>query len=150
MLPAFVELPGAPFAVLPPGIHWATMHEIKVRFAITPRRLWLWGGIEAVVAALRIAECQTMYLDGSYVTAKEEPEDFDGCWDPRGVAVSRLDPVLLDFSDGRKSQKAKYRGEMFIATTPGGIGGTFLDFFQTEEVTGARKGIVGLRLVTEG
>ena len=48
-----------------------------------------------------------MYLDGSFVTAKEFPSDFDGCWDPDGVDGAKLDPVLLVYDNLRAAQKAK-------------------------------------------
>ena len=63
-----------------------------------------------------------------------------------GVIAAKLDPVLLDFSDGRLAQKGKYRGELFIVVPANGSSGTFLEFFQTEKHTGALKGIVGVAL----
>lgn len=146
MLPSFIEVPGAPYPVLPPGIHWATMNEVAARFATTPRRVWLFEGLVQAVDVLSHAGCRRFYLDGSFVTAKESPGDFDGCWDPTGVVAARLDPVLLDFANGREAQKRKYRGELFVAGLPSGLTGTFLEFFQVEKHTGAAKGVVGLPL----
>lgn len=146
MLPPFMDAPEAPYAILPPGIHWATLEEIEVRFATSERRVWLFEGFVKVVDALQHAGCRRLYLDGSFVTGKDSPNDYDGCWDPIGVIGSRLDPVLLDFTNGRAAQKHKYRGEMFVVTQAGSPGETFLDFFQTERHTGGRKGIVGLQL----
>lgn len=146
MIPRFVELTGAPFPVLPPGIHWATMDEIKARFGQTPRRAWLFDGVLAVAEALRRASCERMYLDGSFVTQKAEPTDFDGCWDATNVVASLLDPVLLDFGNGRANQKLKYRGEMFVAGFTNSGTETFLDFFQRDKFTGAPKGILGINL----
>jgi len=58
-----------------------------------------------------------------------------------------LDPILLDFSNGRAAQKAKYLGELFPAETPeGSTGRTFLEFFQIDKQTGRPKGIVGINL----
>jgi DNA-binding XRE family transcriptional regulator len=105
MIPQFCSVPGAPFVILPPGIPWASLPEVEARFAINPRRKWLFEGISQVMDALHLAGCKTVYLDGSYVTAKPQPADFDGCWDPVGVVASRLDPVLLDFANGRAVQK---------------------------------------------
>lgn len=146
MLPLFVEVPGAPYPVLPPGIHWATMDEVAARFANSPCRAWLFEGLVQAVDALTDAGCRRLYLDGSFVTAKERPGDYDGCWDPTGVVAARLDPVLLDFVNGREAQKRKYRGELFVAGLHSGLTGTFLEFFQVEKHTGAAKGIVGLPL----
>jgi hypothetical protein len=150
MLPSFIRVPGAPYAVLPPGIHWATMEEVAARFAISPRRGWLYEGLIRAVEVLAGAGCRHLYLDGSFVTAKESPGDYDGCWDPTGVIAARLDPVLLDLSNGRAAQKQKYRGELFIADLADRPHGTFLEFFQIEKYTGAAKGIVGVRLDNGG
>jgi len=87
-----------------------------------------------------------MYLDGSFVTEKPKPNDFDGCWDPTNVVADLLDPVLLDFSNGRAAQKEKYRGEMFIASGLNGGAEPFLEFFQKEKLTGQAKGILGIDL----
>ncbi len=58
-----------------------------------------------------------MWLDGSFVTAKDEQADFDACWDPDGVDLDTLDPVLLDLSRGRAAQKARFGGELFPNVT---------------------------------
>jgi hypothetical protein len=146
MIPLFIEVPGAPYPVLPPGIHWATMDEVAARFATSPRRVWLYEGLVHAVAVLTHAGCRHLYLDGSFVTAKESPGDYDGCWNSAGVVAAKLDPILLDFTNGRAAQKRKYRGELFIAGAPKGPHGTFLEFFQVEKHTGAAKGIVGVPL----
>jgi hypothetical protein len=54
--------------------------------------------------------------------------------------------VLLDFSNKRAAQKAKYSGELFPATAPVGPGARFLDFFQQDKATGEPKGIVAIDL----
>jgi hypothetical protein len=146
MIPELVTVPGAAFSVLPPGVHFATLTEVETRFAITDHRRWLFEGILAVAEALRFANCAAMYLDGSYVSGKPHPNDFDGCWDPTGVDGSKLNPVLRDFSNRRENQKKRFRGEMFISSQTNGLDGTYFDFFQTEKDTGLRKGIIGIRL----
>ena len=92
------------------------------------------------------AGCNHVYLDGSFVTAKPHPGDYDGCWDHVGVDLAKLDPVLLDFTNKRAAQKAKYLGEMFIAGMPSGPGGPFVDFFQIEKFSGRPKGILRISL----
>lgn len=88
-----------------------------------------------------------VYVDGSFVTAKELPNDFDACWDPRGVRIADLDPALRTFDPGRATQKAKYLGELFPMTfAANSDGATFLEFFQTNRHTELPKGIVALDL----
>ena len=146
MIPPYVKLAGAPFRVLPPGIHWASLAEIDSRFGQSPHRAWLFEGVTKVAAVLQRANCARMYLDGSFVTEKILPNDFDGCWDAINVDVTRLDPVLLNFGDGRVAQKQKYRGEMFIANGQNSGVGTFLEFFQRERHTGLPKCLSGKKL----
>jgi hypothetical protein len=92
---------------------------------------------------LRKAGCRLVYLDGSFVTRKERPGDFDACWDVQNVDDARLDPVLWDFSRGREAQKQRFLGELFPAQLPGGATGkAFVDFFQINRMSGEPKGIL--------
>ncbi len=65
---------------LPRGIHKATVQEIKRRFGRgSTQRVELFEGITSVVRLLRRhkGSVRGLLLDGSYVTSKEQPEDFD-------------------------------------------------------------------------
>jgi len=130
---------------LPPGEHGADWADIEHAFTSTPWRRYLLDGLRRACAALAAAGCTRLWLDGSFVTDKELPADFDGCWDPAGVDPALLDPVLLDFTARRAAQKAKYGGELFPSTAPAGRHGrTFVQFFQVDKHTGYAKGIVVL------
>ena len=132
---------------LPPGVHWATWDELCNRLGTTPWRRRLLVGLRAGLENLRSAGCSTAYVDGSFVTSKPDPADFDACWDETGVDLQQLDPVLLTFAGERAAQKAKYAGEFFPSSVEAGQGqGAFLEFFQTDKDTGAQKGIVALDL----
>jgi hypothetical protein len=131
---------------LPPGVHGAGWAEIVERFGITPHRLELMRGLLVALRSLRDAGCLRAYLDGSFVTDKKIPVDFDGCWEIAGVDASRLDPVLLDFENGRAAQKARFGGELFLAETGADeLGTTFVRFFQQDR-SGEPKGIVAINL----
>ncbi len=132
---------------LPPGIHAATWGEFVARYGSTPHRLALLVGLKAALDALRTAGCGRAYLDGSFVTAKVTPGDFDGCWEVAGVDPDLLDPVLLIFANQRAAQKAKYGGELFPAETAADPAGTrFLDFLRRDKQTGDPKGIIAIDL----
>lgn len=136
-----------PAGNLPAGIHEATWNEIAMRYGSTAHRRRLLDGLKLALESLRDAGCRRAYINGSFVTAKDHPADFDACWEARGVDSRLLDPVLLDFSDRRRAQKASFGGEMFPAEVPADQAGTrFLDYFQQDKTTGARKGIVVLDL----
>lgn len=133
--------------LLPPGIHWATWQEISDRFGTNEHRKLLLAGLMEAFIALKIAGCHTAYIDGSFVTNKETPDDFDACWDPTNINPHRLDPVLLRFEPSRATQKAKYGGELFISTMrDGNQGPVMLEFFQSDKNSGKRKGIVAIDL----
>jgi len=142
VLPDFDELGN-----LPPGIHSGPWDELVARYGASARRLSLLGGLKQALDSLRAAGCRRAYIDGSFVTENSDPQDFDGCWEVAGVDPGRLDPELLDFTDRRATQKAKYGGELFPADLSADPAGTrFLDYFQQDKTTGKPKGIVALDL----
>lgn len=149
MIPSLVNPNQSPWPVLPAGIHVATMAEVEQVFATNPTRRQLFEGMRAAFVALRAAGCRKVYLDGSYVTAKPQPGDYDVCWDPVGVTREKIDPVFLDFSDKRKNQKLKYRGEFFPFSAEAEPGKTYLEFFQNDRFTGHSKGILSIDLTCE-
>lgn len=144
MIPAF-EVDGT----LPPGIHEAIWSEITERFGFTAYRQELLQGLKRALDSLRVAGCHTVYLDGSFVTAKPIPNDFDACWVRDGVDLELLDPELLDFKHARAAQKLRYGGELLplhsrrLTDKP-----SLLTFFQTNRETGAAKGVLAIDLRT--
>jgi hypothetical protein len=145
VIPLLIDI-GAPWKVLPPGLHDATFEEVRARFAINARRRELFKGLYRASKSLKSAGCTAIYLDGSYVTEKYIPGDFDLCWDPTGVDPSKLDPVFLVFKDKRASQKRKYGGEFFISSAKTDVSHTFLEYFQIDKETGMAKGIIRIQL----
>jgi hypothetical protein len=141
-----------PTGLLPAGIHHAAWLEFVARFGGSKRRAWLLEGLLTALTMLRSAGCQVVHIDGSFVTAKAEPDDYDGLWDAAGVIAAKLDPVLLDLTDlraGRLKQKVKYRGEFIpVQAAEDKLGITYLEFFQICKVSGAPKGIIRIELST--
>lgn len=104
-------------------------------------------GLLDALRSLKHAGCRTAYLDGSFVTTKELPGDFDACWEAAGVDAGRLHRELLDFSNRRAAQKTRYGGELFPAETAAEpTGTTFLDYFQRDRDSGQPKGIIAIDL----
>ena len=142
MIPEFIA-----GGLLPEGIHPATLEEVRERFGGNERRRQLLAGLVAALLLLRAAGCRRVYINGSFVTAKERPNDIDVCWDIEDVDADALDDVFFDFSDGREAQKARFGCEFFPAQLPEGVTGrAFLEFFQTDKQTGEPKGIIELKL----
>lgn len=135
---------------LPPGIHSSLWDELDKRYGISPYRLMLLKGLKTACVHLKFAGCQRLFLDGSFVTTKTIPGDYDALWDTTGVDIDKLvraEPLFFDFSNKRQKQKQKYLGEFFPAQQKEGITGkTFLEFFQTDKDSGDPKGIIELLL----
>ena len=149
MIPDLIDLGSpTPWPVLPPGIFDASLAEISTMFGTTPHRQHLFDGFVRLTKALELAGSPRLYLNGSFVTGKPHPEDYDGCWDPTGVDFSVLDPVLLRFENKREAQKLKFLGEMFPDGIEASTGLTWTNFFQNEKYSGRKKGILRVALAT--
>ena len=106
-----VSIPGfQPDGLLPPGVHLATWTEIAVRFGNSPYRQGILSGLLDAARLLAKARCTRLYIDGSFVTDKVFPGDFDACWDANGVDLVLLDPVFLDFSTVEQHKKPGFEG----------------------------------------
>ena len=103
------------------------------------------NGLEQALRSFAGAGCRTVLLDGSFVSVKALPQDYDAAWEPAGVDPMRLDPVLLDFSRKRAAMKLKYGGEFFPATALAAAGVLYRDFFQKDK-NGVPKGIIEIDL----
>jgi len=140
MIPSFT-----PHGNLPKGIHQATWKEFYKRYGTNDHRLWLLEGLRKLLKELRRVKCSAVYIDGSFVTTKEYPGDYDLCWKLDNVLVEILDPVLLNYTEnGKINIEKKYRGD--IRGAGFGVketGATYLEFFQFDR-DGNPKGIVKL------
>lgn len=123
---------------------WASFAS---RFGWNSRRRFLLGGMYRALTDLRGAGCAAAIIDGSFVTDKEEPGDYDLAFDPVGMNGGLVDPVLRRHDDGRKAMKAKYFGDVFpwgaraCATTRL----IYFEFFQRDR-SGTTKGVVLLNV----
>ncbi len=140
MIPPF-EPNGNP----PPGIYWASWEEVYNRFGTNDHRRGLLVGLKKALRALKRAKVATVYLNGSFVTAKEDPNDYDVTWEMEGFDARRLDPVFVDFDNKRMAQKLKYGGEFFPVRVDEPEE-NYLDIFQRDNITLRPKGIVAIDL----
>lgn len=145
VIPSLIDI-GAPWKVLFPGVHDATLEEVRECFATNLRRKTLFKGLSRACKSLKSAGCTAIYIDGSYVTDKPIPRDFDVCWDPTNVDSTKLDPVFLEFRDKRAGQKSKYGGEFFPSSVLADGSHNFVEYFQIDKETGLKKGIIRIHL----
>ena len=134
---------------LPTGVHFCEWEEFVERFGTNALRLRLMRGLQMAMEQLKAAGCRTIYINGSFVTIKADPGDFDACWDREDVDIDYLRihaPRLLNHYD-RAEQKAKYRGELFPSDQPiGNYGMDSFELFQRDRKQN-RKGIIAIDLV---
>lgn len=138
---------------LPPGIYEITIEEIKKYYSFSPKRKKLINGLKEMLEALKDIGCKKFYLDGSFVTDKLEPSDFDACWELHSkIDLDKLKkkyPELLLFNPPRTEQKSKYLGEALISNQPlideSGNKVLTLDFFQKDRAMHP-KGILLIKL----
>lgn len=138
---------------LPPGIHILTIAEVETIFGQSnDRRRLLMKGLKEAMQLLKVAHVSKVFVDGSFTTDKEEPNDIDGCWSSVGVDETKLDhrfwdfDSIEDFERNRMEIKKEFGIDFFIAEViEDGSGKPFPDFFQTNR-DGEPKGIIQINL----
>ena len=128
MLPPFNEMGN-----LPPGIYEVTWTEFIARFGFNSYRQNIISGLQVALILLAQANCQRVYLGGSFVSNKEYPNDFDGCYDDMSINDELLDPI---FDEDIMAQQNRFGGE--LRADP-----IFQGFLQTDR-DGNPRGIVAL------
>lgn len=142
MIPAFRD-----DGYLPEGLHRATEAEITYRFGTaTPRRRRLALRLRRWIELCRTVAAKRLFVDGSFVTAKPDPNDVD--------AVVWLGDDFVDrVSSGEV--KAVELEMMLVTRQPEEIFAAedrpdwedWVEFFsRTREADGRRKGVVEVEL----
>jgi hypothetical protein len=140
MIPPFDPKTGC----LPPGVHGATWGEIVERFGVGERRSVISHGLETALQIFHSAGAEHAHLGGSFVTAKREPGDFDGCFDDGETfdwkRFHSLSSHLSERLPGHLTPESN--------PDPTGDGPPCLDFLQADPRIGVKKGVVYLNLDT--
>ncbi|MBX9879558.1 MAG: hypothetical protein K2Y22_13940 [Candidatus Obscuribacterales bacterium] len=129
---------------LPPGQHLATLEEIEQYFAYNSSRKILFSGLSLLVEELTKAGCTRLYLDGSFITDKEIPNDYDACWETDKVQPT-IDPILLNPFKQLTEIKNKYKGDIFPRIPELQVGIDHLRIFQLD-INVNIKGIIVIEL----
>src|SRR5215210_8643666 len=104
---------------LPPGVHDATLKEIRDKLGWGQRRKNLIDGLELALRLMGNCGIERVYLDGSFVTDKDRPGDIDGCYDvPRGADLEAMYPIWPFTWPNRLASKARFGAEMFPSGAP--------------------------------
>lgn len=134
---------------LPPGEHPVAWLDLVAAFGQgSVKRKLATEGLRRFALMLHAAGGKWLFVDGSFVTGRERPSDWDGCFLSAGLDWQAVDPRLKDIQSNRDSLKADFKCDVFAAETINGeTGKPFRDFFQHER-TGKPKGILVLDLET--
>lgn len=134
---------------LPPGVYFCEWEEFNERFNTNLKRKKMIDGLQLAMTQLKTAGCRTIYINGSFVTIQQNPNDFDACYDCETVDMDNLRvnaPQLFNHYD-RDAQKSKYKGEIFPSDQPvGNYGDNSFEFFQKDRDKN-KKGIIAIDLM---
>jgi hypothetical protein len=131
---------------LPFGEFVSTLEEIELRFGLsTIKRKELMGGLKKAALNFQKAGIKKIWIDGSFISSRKEPQDIDGCWEyHKNVDLSKLDRCFANVD--RNDMKYRYgldffpsNGIEFLSQKP------FPYFFQFSR-DGFKKGIIILNI----
>jgi hypothetical protein len=144
MIPAFNE-----FGVLPPGVHLCNLEEFRERFETyqgSGRRFRIFEKLEKLVHDVSSSSCvRRLILGGSFVSAKDAPNDFDCIL----VLDSSIIGEELRPSDynlvSRKRARSLYGGDVIPLVEGSEALDWYIEFFQTTR-DGHITGLVEIEL----
>jgi hypothetical protein len=135
---------------LPPGEYTvSSWSDFVDRYGYNSRRQGILDDIRRWLLHVQAAGCRTAWIDGSFVCAKDQPGDYDACWDVTGVDHTLIDPHLTGGSAAdNAATKARFGGDLRPdrASPPASIQ-LYLKFYQRDR-DGTPKGIVRFDLRT--
>ena len=132
---------------LPEGLHMATEAEVTFRFGSrTPRRRRLILRLRRWLELSRLTHAKRFLVDGSFVTAEEEPNDID-------AVVLLADDFQQQVSDGLdaawelEEMLLTRRPEEIFAAEDARDWNDWVEFFsRTRQADGRRKGLLEIQL----
>jgi hypothetical protein len=129
---------------LPPGIHQSTWEEITERYGKTERRRDLLKGLGNAISMLRDMGCKRIFLDGSFISNKVNPGDYDVVWDDTGLDLDLCFKECWTFFKSVYTQKQEFGGEFCYMSHPSNV----LAYFQQDNrhTPILKKGIIELSI----
>lgn len=144
--------PFLPSGLLEPGLHEASLEEVKARFGRfqrTDRRVYLMAALERYVAEAQRSEVALEVLvDGSFVTGKDEPGDVDCILvlKPGADLEGTLKPCVYNVVSKRMVLKRHGIEAFAFPAGSSELQGWVEYFSQMKDRSGQRKGLVRIRL----
>ena len=136
--------------LLPPGVHETNLEELKEKMGWSRKRSELLEGLEEALELMATGGVVRVYLDGSFLTDKDRPNDVDGCYDlaedVTAEDLKRLAPIFPPNPSNRAEAKRRFGVDLFPAAAMElGSGQPFLRFFQTDR-EGRERGVLSVEL----
>lgn len=146
MIPEFDE-----YGRLPAGIHVATLSEFEERFVVNFPRKEIFKDLIRLLKDFKTINCIDIYIDGSFVTSENQPNDIDICWGDERVKDEKYLQSLFDknpnfilrLSSEIKIDKCDIHAAYLIETKTKRL---YIDFFQIDKETNKAKGIIKLNI----
>lgn len=135
---------------LPPGVHSADIGELRDKLGWGRKRRSLIDGLEIMLGLMEDCGIKRVYVDGSFVTDKDRPNDIDGCYDiPPGATDASLRP-MYPIWPWNPANRAMSKTMFGIELAPSGFPATaagqpYLEFFQRNR-EGNQRGVVLIEL----
>jgi hypothetical protein len=137
---------------LAPGIFDCLLSELKERFGVfqgSDQRPRLFARLEALMLAMRSSGLfEMVIIDGSFVTAKPEPNDVDLIAVLRPGHDFQRDLPMSEYAlVSRHLLRRRFGFDVVIAEAGSSLYKTYIDFFsRVREAPEARKGLLRLRV----
>ena len=130
--------------IFKPGIYEYTLEKLERDFATNKKRKDLFEDIKRLAKELKDAGCEFLYIDGSFITRKETPGDFDACWEPFVRNNKQVNALLLEDSTFASSwRKEMFSGDIFPRF---GEYGDRVEKWQVDSRNGKVKGVISIDL----
>jgi hypothetical protein len=121
---------------------------IKV-FGYNERRRDIIEGLKLAISELEECGCSKIYINGSFVTKKRNPGDFDACWRDIGENIDKkkmMGKFATLFAGTKEMQHFRYKGDMRPAFDFANLDKCYLEFFQIDKYDKSVKGIIELEI----
>lgn len=105
--------------LLPPGTHETNLAEVREKMGWSRGRRRLIDGLQKALELMADCGVHRVYLDGSFVTDKNRPQDIDGCYDPdEGATIESLEsmsPIFPPSMQNRVKAREAFGVDFFPA-----------------------------------
>ena len=130
---------------LPGGTHDATWTEVQQRFGFSEGRRRLCERMAHFINVARGCGFRAVYLFGSFVTGKNDPNDIDLMWVYRGGAYDQMSDRCKDLLNYAK-MKQRWKWDMFCCSDAPEVVADLVSGWTMDKARTKRRGIIRIDL----